>query len=178
MLNYLQLYYSPTFFRLYFSDCDIQEIILKNVDIHQVTKFIALDEDDQYFMEIRNLFYYRSVFDLMYFNDDYGYRFMGAEIFLNNGIRIIMNLNLTTIYATSVDQLFDYIAPSINNLGFDANVCIELIKSRPAEQIAISIDEEGILKADKWSEEFRKEWYAKSWSNEVSEEGDLEIVPF
>ena len=153
MKNYLQLCYSLTFLRLYFSDEDIQEVILKNVDIHQVTKFNALDENDEPYMEIRNLFYYHSIFDLMYLNDDYGFRFMGVEMFLNNGIKIVTGMNLTTIYATSVEQLFDCIDHSITTLGFDTTICKELIKARPDEWISLILNSDGKTRAKKWSEE-------------------------
>ena len=153
MKNNLQLYYSPSGISLHFYDCDIQEIILKNVDIHQVTQFIGFNENDEPYAEIRNLYYYTSLFDLMYLNDEYGYRFMGVDMTLNNGIRVVTDINLTAISATTEEQLFEFITPSIAMLGFDANVSIELIKSRPDEHIALILDSEGNTKTEKWSEE-------------------------
>lgn len=179
MTKYLQLLYSSKKHGLFFADCDIQEVIEKNIDIRQVIKFSGLAGcEDKEHIEVRKLYYYHTYWDMIYLNDSYGYRFMETNTILNNGIRMLTDLNLTSVNAPSAEALFNHMTPSLTSFGLDADKCIALIKSRPDEHIAILMDENGELSVDKWSDKFREDYTSKSWNNHLNEEGVPEMVPF
>ena len=176
---YLQLLYSSKNKSLFFSDCDIQEVIQRNIDILRVVQFSGLvgPEDDE-FMEVRKLYYYHTYWDLIYLNDDHGYRFFQTYTLFENGIRMYTDLNLTSIFADSENDLFEFITPSLLSFGLDAEKTIAHIKTSPAEWLAVILHETGELKFEKWSEELREEFLNKSWSEELNEEGVPEMIPF
>lgn len=143
MPHCLQILYSTKKNSLLFFEEDIQEIIFKNVDIKQVVicKALVGPYDDD-FIEIRKLYSYSSFWDLVYLNDNYGYRVLGVDVTLKNGIRITTDLNLTTVFALTEQLLFDNIALFLTCLGLEAKSNITKIKSQPDEWVELTLAED------------------------------------
>ncbi len=152
--KYLQVAYPKAKCTFFFCTEDIQEIIVKSIDINQVQKFTGNDflNDAEHYIDITNFEHYASFWNLIYEQED-SYRFMNTLSVMKNGFSIETDLNLTTLRAVSEEQLFGFISPCFDAFGFDGNRCCELIKSQPNDWLIISTDSDGVLIAEELSDE-------------------------
>lgn len=152
--KFLQVAYPKPKTTLFFCTEDIQEIVVKSIDIRQLQKLTGNDFQDEadHYIEITNFEDYASFCNIIYEKED-SHRFMDSLSVMKNGFSIEIGLNLTTVRAVSEEQLFEFISPCFDAFGFDSNRCCELIKSQPNDWLVIYTDCDGVLIAEELSDE-------------------------
>jgi hypothetical protein len=116
---------------------DIQDIIMNNIAITEITGFSVQDAETYELVPSDHLLKNgTSILDIVREEDNNLY--WGYALELKNGIRIRTYLNVTYIIAPSREHLFDYCTFIFTHCGQDPEECLNLITKNPGQTISLT----------------------------------------
>jgi hypothetical protein len=116
---------------------DIQDLIINNIAISEITGFSVLDAETYEPVSSNHLLENAtSILGIVREEDNNLY--WGYAIDLKNGIKIKTDMNVTNITAPSREHLFDYCTFIFTHCGQNLEECLNLITKNPDQEISLT----------------------------------------
>lgn len=116
---------------------DIQDIIMNNIAISEITGFCVADKETYELIPSDHLLENAtSILGIVREEDNNLY--WGYALELKNGIRVRTDMNVTYVTAPSREQLFDYCTFIFTQCGQDPEECLNLITKNPDQKISLT----------------------------------------